>query len=263
MRIATQITWFVIRDILRSRWSLLHMLFFAAVTVGLIHFQGDGARVAISLSSVCLILIPLVSALYGSMYFYNSREFIELMLTQPVGRRTVFGGLFAGIVVSLLAGFVLGIGIPYLLMTDTGGSATSALLALLAIGTALTVIFVALSFLAAIRFDDRGRGLGVVLGIWLFAAIVYDGLILVLATAFSEYPLETPLLVASLVNPIDLSRVLLLIHSDLAALMGYTGAVFLRFFSEAIGLGVASLALTVWFLLPLGFGARSFARKDF
>lgn len=263
MKTAAKIALFVIRDIVRSRWSLLQLMFFAAVTVGLFHFQSDAARVAISLSSVCLVLLPLVSVLFGSMYFYNSREFIELILTQPISRPRVFFGLFAGVTVSLLASFFLGIGIPYVILSDAIMSQISALAALFTIGTALTTIFVALAFWAAIRFDDRGRGLGVVLGVWLFGAIIYDGLILALATAFSEYPLETPLLVASLINPIDLARVLLLIHSDLAALMGYTGAVFLRFFNQATGLGIAGLALATWFLLSLSFGARSFARKDF
>ena len=263
MKTSVKIAWFVIRDIVRSRWSLLHLLFFATVTIGLIHFQGDTARVAISLSSVCLVLLPLISVLFGSMYFYNSREFVELMLTQPIGRRKVFFGLFAGVTLSLLAGFYVGIGVPYVVLGNDSLAHLSELSALFSIGTALTTIFVALSFLAAIRFDDRGRGLGFVLGVWLFCSIIYDGLILALATAFAEYPLETPLLVASLLNPIDLARVLLLIHSDLAALMGYTGAVFLRFFNQTTGLGIAVLTLATWIVISLSLGARTFARKDF
>jgi len=80
--------------------------------------------------------------------------------------------------------------------------------------------------------------------------------------AFSDYPLETPLLFAVLTNPIDLARVTLLVQTDWAALMGYTGAVFSRFFGTTLGVSIAIAALCLWVIGPLGLGLRRFRYKD-
>jgi Cu-processing system permease protein len=93
--------------------------------------------------------------------------------------------------------------------------------------------------------------------------VLYDGLVLVVVAGFSDWPLETPMLVLSLLNPVDLARVLLLLTFDVAALMGYTGAVFERFFGGALGAASALAALVLWTALPFLAGLRGFMRKDF
>lgn len=262
MNLALHLAWFAIRDLTRNRWGLLYTAFFAVVTIGLFYLQAQSAKVAVSLMSICLFLIPLVTSLFGTVYYYNSREFIELVLTQPVSRRTVFIGLYAGLAIALTAGFALGVGLPTLILGEWTGDQISSLLLLIAVGCFLTLIFLAISFLLAIVFDDRGKGLAAVLSVWLFSALVYDGLVLLAAMAFSDYPLETPLLIASMANPIDLARVILLVKTDWAALMGYTGAVFNRFFGTGVGVGVAVASLLLWTVGPLALGLRRFRLKD-
>jgi Cu-processing system permease protein len=66
-----------------------------------------------------------------------------------------------------------------------------------------------------------------------------------------------------LANPMDLARVALLLQFDVAALLGYTGAVMQKFFGRAIGVTVTSLALAVWVFAPLFAGMRAFQKKDF
>jgi Cu-processing system permease protein len=97
---------------------------------------------------------------------------------------------------------------------------------------------------------------------WLLLAVVYDAVVLLAAAQFADYPLERPMLVAMLVNPIDLSRLLLLVRLDGSALLGYTGAVFQRFFGGA-GLLAAAAAVALWIALPAWAGARLFQRRDF
>lgn len=262
MRLTIHIAWYTVRDLARNRWGLLYAIFFLVVTVGLFYLQAQAAKVAVSLMSICLFLIPLVSSLFGTMYFYNSREFIELVLTQPVPRRSVLLGMFIGIAVALVAGFFIGVGVPSSLFGGWSPDQLLSLGLLLLTGSFLTVIFLAIAFLMAIIFDDRGKGLAAALGLWLFAALVYDGLILLGAITFADYPLETPLLIASLANPIDLARVTLLVKTDWAALMGYTGAVFNRFFGTGMGITVAVTMLVFWTIAPLVFGLRRFQTKD-
>ena len=262
MKLTLHLAWYAIRDVTRNRWGLLYTVFFAVVTIGLFYLQAQSAKVAVSLMSICLFLIPLVSSLFGTVYFYNSREFVELVLTQPVSRRTVFLGLFSGLSCALIAGFVIGVGLPTAFFGEWSSDQFSSLMLLLGVGSFLTLIFLAISFLLAIIFDDRGKGLAAALGVWLFTALVYDGLVLLAAMAFSDYPLETPLLVASMANPIDLARVTLLVKTDWAALMGYTGAVFNRFFGTGLGVSIAIASLVVWTIGPLALGMRRFRFKD-
>jgi Cu-processing system permease protein len=93
--------------------------------------------------------------------------------------------------------------------------------------------------------------------------VLYDGLILLVVTLFAEYPLERPLIGLTLLNPVDLGRVLLLLRFDVAALMGYTGAVFERFFGTGWGTIVAVGALVLWTVLPYILSLRRFRTKDF
>ena len=183
-------------------------------------------------------------------------------MTHPVLRQTLFVGLFLWFGIALVAGFVLGVGAPTAILGALSTGQLLSISVLLTVGSFLAGIFLAISFLLAIIFDDRGKGLAAALAVWLFTALLYDGLVLMAAMSFSEYPLETPLLVASMANPIDLARVTLLIQTDWAALMGYTGAVFSRFFGTSLGVAIATVSLGLWTMAPLWVGLSKFRIKD-
>ena len=63
-------------------------------------------------------------------------------------------------------------------------------------------------------------------------------------------------------NPIDLSRIIILLRLDVSALMGYTGAVFKLFLGDLTGFFVAFGSLLLWILIPLGISLRKFIKKD-
>jgi Cu-processing system permease protein len=127
----------------------------------------------------------------------------------------------------------------------------------------MTVIFGAIAFLVATCVEDRLKALGTAIGLWLLASLLYDGIVLVVTVILGDHAVERPLLALTVANPIDLARVLLMLHSDSAALMGYTGAVFSRFFGTAAGSVAATTALALWSAIPIALGARAFSRKDF
>jgi Cu-processing system permease protein len=212
--------------------------------------------------NVVLLLIPLVSIVFGTMYLYHAREFTELLLAQPVRRTQLFAGQFLGLALPLAAAFVAGLGVPFAVHgTSDGDGAT--ILVVAACGVALTFIFAAFAALIAARIDDRVKGIGAAIGVWLTLTILYDGLVMIGLMMFADYPLERPALAAMMANPIDLARVLILLRLDVSALMGYTGAVFERFFGSTGGALLASMALVMWTGVPLLLGARRFQRKDF
>jgi len=249
------------RDVLRNRWIPGYALFFMLITDALFRFGGDGERVILSLMNLVLLLVPLSAVMLGVMYLYSSREYIELLLTQPIRRSELFVGLFGGLALPLSAAFVVGVTVPFLLH----GAALmgAALPILLGTGVLLTVIFVALAFALALATEDRTRGMGLALLAWMAFAVLYNGLVLLVVQLFADYPLERVVIALSVLNPIDLGRILLLLNLDAAALMGFTGAVFERFFGGSTGKLVTLAALSLWLAAPLLIGHRAFLRKNF
>jgi Cu-processing system permease protein len=262
MRTTTKIVRYELRDVLRSRSLVAYALFFLVVTDVLLRF-GGGARAALSLMNVVLLLIPLVSIVFGTIYLYNAREFTELLLAQPVHRRQLFSGQYLGLSIALSSAFLAGLGSAMAFHSGDLAGHLATLVVVAACGTILTFIFTAFSALIAARVDDKVKGIGIAIGLWLAGTVVYDGLVMLGLMTFADYPLERPALGLMIANPIDLARVLILMRLDVSALMGYTGAVFEKFFGSAGGTVLASLALVLWTGVPLLLGARRFQRKDF
>lgn len=250
------------RDAIRSQWLIAYGIFFAIVAEGLLRFGGDPIKAQLSLINVVLLVVPLVAIVFGTVYLYNAREFVELLLAQPLKRRQLYGGLYLGLTIPLTVVFTIGIGLPFV-VRGLEPSSGSALAALLGGGIVLTCVFSGLATLIAVRFEDRLRGLGVAIGAWLLLTVVYDGFVLFVLAAFSSYPLERVTLGLMMANPIDIVRLALLLRFDGAALMGYTGAVFLKFFDGPVGVVITLAALVIWVSLPIALGVRAFARKDF
>jgi Cu-processing system permease protein len=250
-----------VRNVLRSRWLLCYVAFFGIATEGLLRFTGGDAKTLLSLTNVVLFVVPLMTLVYGTVYLYNSREFIELLLAQPLKRRTVFAGLYLGLAVPLTAAFAAGVLIPFVLH-GIDPAARIVLATMLIGGSALTLVFTGIAFCVALKFEDKLTGLGAALAVWLILALVYDGALLLIVAMMSDHSLEKSLLAASLANPIDLVRIALLLQF-ISALMGYTGAVFSHFFTGSGGLLVITAALAIWIGGPLTAGLMAFNRKDF
>lgn len=252
------------QDLLRDLWLVGYALIYLLMTDALIRFGGGGAKALLSLSNIMLLLVPLVSLIYGVLYLYQSREFIELLLAQPLDRGTLFGGLFAGVAVPLCLAFLLGTGLPLLYTGAWVETDPGSLAAVFGLGIGLSLVFTGIGFLFGLRyFDDKIKGFGFALVTWLFLAVLYDGLILLFLGTFGDYPLENAMIALSLANPIDLARIAVLIEFDISALMGYTGAVFSRFFGSSLGLLTSIACLALWIVGPVWRAKSRFSKRDF
>jgi Cu-processing system permease protein len=260
---ALKILRYQLEDVRRSRGVLVYAVVLFALTEALLRFGGGGPRAVLSLMSVVLLGVPLVSLLFGTTYLYGARDFIELLLAQPVRRRVLWRGLYLGLALPLAAGFALAVALPFAWHPAPDEQLLRPLATLVGTGVLLTFTFTGLAFLISIAVDDRARGLGLAMMAWLACTLVYDGVLLLVITTLGDYPLELPLLGLTLLNPVDLGRVLLLLQFDTAALMGYTGAVFERFFGSAQGVLVSASALALWVAVPLLAARRKFRVKDF
>ena len=248
---------YVLYDILRNRVVIAYTAFLLLVSFSLFQMEVNSSKAVLSLLNIVLIVVPLVSMVFSTIHWYNSYEFIELMLTQPISRRKVLLSEFAGIGSSLVTAFLVGVGIPVLLYNfDSTG------IALLLVGSLLTLVFTAIAFLASIKSRDKARGIGAALLLWFYFALIFDGLLLLVLFTFSDYPLEKIILALSSFNPIDLGRIYLMLQMDVSALMGYTGAVYKDFFGSQAGLLYTLGIMLVWIAAPLLLAIRSFNKKD-
>ncbi|HQV56112.1 MAG TPA: ABC transporter permease subunit [Chitinophagaceae bacterium] len=248
---------YVLYDILRSKIVIAYTLFLFVVSVSMFQMEEDSSKAMLSLMNIILIVLPLVSLVFTTIHYYNSYEFIELMLSQPLSRKRILLSEFAGISISLLSAFFIGVGIPVLLYaaSDTG-------MAILFTGAALTLVFTSIAFYASVTARDKAKGIGSALLLWFYFTLIYDGIVLLILFSFSDYPLEKFTLLISALNPIDLGRIFIMLKMDVSALMGYTGALYKDFFGSGTGLLFTTGIMTLWIVIPLWLAVRKFKKKD-
>ena len=243
---------YVLYDILRNRIVIGYTLFLLLVSLGLFSMQADTTKAVLSLLNVVLLTVPLISIIFGTIHFYNSYEFVEMLVAQPINRKKIFFAEYLAVALSLSVAFLFGVGIPALILD---GSLTSVYLT--STGIFLSFIFSALAFLASVATRDKAKGIGLALMLWFYFALLYDGLVMLILLFFSDYPLENASLVMLSLNPVDLGRVLVLLNIDVSALMGYTGALFKNLFGSMLGISYAFALMILWVIVPL-FGRAAF-----
>lgn len=248
---------FIFLDILRNKIVLLYTVLLAAFAWSAFSLEDNSAKGLLTLLNVILLTVPLVAILFSTIYIYNSAEFIELLLSQPVKRTTIWLSLFIGLSLSLMCGFLIGAGIPILIYAPSEVG-----FMMLATGCIISVVFVAIAFLSAILTRDKAKGIGISMMLWLYFALLFDGLVLFLTFQFSEYPIEKAMIFISALSPIDLSRILILLHLDVSAMMGYTGAVFKDVFGTILGLIISFVVLILWIVIPFLISLTKFKHKD-
>ncbi|HEX2630072.1 MAG TPA: ABC transporter permease subunit [Chitinophagaceae bacterium] len=248
---------YVLYDILRSKVILGYTLFLLIVSCSVFQLEESESKSILSLLNIVLIAVPLISMIFTTIHYYNSYEFIELMLSQPLSRRNILLSEYVGVATSLLGAFLVGVGIPVLLFSfnPTG-------LALLFTGSALTLVFTSIAFLASVIARDKSRGIGAALLLWFYFSLIYDGFVLLLQFSFSDYPMEKFTLLISALNPVDLGRIFIILKMDVSALMGYTGALYKDFFGSTSGMLFTMGVMLLWIVLPLWRALVIFKKKD-
>ncbi len=248
---------YVFYDLLRTRFILLYTVLLLVSTFVLFQFDSDPGKIILSLLNIVLMVVPLVSIVFTTIHFFNSYEFIELMLAQPVNRRIIFLSEFFALALSLSLAYLIGVGVPIVIYGAFSGGLT-----LLFSGLMLTLVFVALAFLASVLTRDKAKAIGLALLFWFYFSLIYDGILLWVIFAFSDYPLEKVTLALVALNPVDLARIVMLLKLDISALMGYTGAFYKNFFGSYWGILFSTAVLLIWVALPLGLATRIFSKKD-
>src|SRR5690242_6409248 len=105
---------YVLYDIVRSKVVLGYTLFLFIVSVSLFRMEENNSKAMLSLLNIVLIVVPLISMIFATIHYYNSYEFIELMLSQPLSRSNILLCEYSGVSIALLSGFLIGVGLPVL-----------------------------------------------------------------------------------------------------------------------------------------------------
>ena len=252
-----KLTKYVLYDILNNKIISAFALFLLLVSITLFQLEENQSKAVMSLMTIILFVLPLVSMVFATIHYYNSYEFMELMLAQPISRTKILVSEYLGVSLSLLSAFLMGVGIPVFIYSFNQIGFT-----VIFAGSILVFIFTSLAFLSSVLARDKARGIGLVLLVWLFFSLVYDGALMLLIFALSDYPIEKFTIALASLNPIDLARIFIMLKMDISALMGYTGAVYKKFFGGYFGSLYTVVILLIWAIVPFLISLRAFKRKD-
>lgn len=248
---------YVLLDLLRNKTILVYTLILAVLAVSVLSMSGNSSKGLLSLLNITLLFVPIISILFATIYFFNSVEFTELLLAQPIRRNAMILAEYTGVAFALSIAYLVGVGLPSILLNYSLAS-----LMLIVSGVLLTLIFTALSLLIFVLFKDKTKGIGAAIITALFFTLLFDGLLLSFIYSFSDYPIDKPLLGFISLNPVDLGRILVLLQLDVAVMMGYSGALFKEFMGSAIGSIYSIACMSLWISLPLVISVRKFRKKD-
>ncbi len=248
---------YVLLDLFRNKVIMVYTLILAILAISVLNLDDNASKGLLSLLNVTLLFVPIITILFSTIYFFNSIEFIELLLSQPIKRSKVVLAEYYGVALPLAAAYGIGIGVPLLLLAPSTAAVT-----LLITGILLTLIFSSLALLIFVKSKDKTKGIGVAIITVLFFTLLFDGMLLAFIYSFSDYPIDSAVVGIIAFNPVDLARVLMLLQLDVAVLMGYSGALFKKFLGSATGSVFSIACLLFWVVVPLLLSVRIFNKKD-
>uniref|UniRef100_A0A832I0T6 ABC transporter permease n=1 Tax=Eiseniibacteriota bacterium TaxID=2212470 RepID=A0A832I0T6_UNCEI len=260
------------RRALETRWLFAFSAAFAALVLGLsyfglaqgreVGFQGF-ARVTLSLMNLVLLVVPLSGLMLGVASVAGGGDALPLLLAQPVARGEVLVGKYLGLGAALSAAQALGFGGGGVVVAlQAGSDHLPGFVALTVLSLALGWLSIAVALCIAVLAPDRVRALSVALLVWLGAVVAYDLAVLGATAMLSGLPLERVLVPALLLNPVDLTRVMVTLAVGSGALFGPTSAVLAKTFGSTGGIAVGAAVLVLETAIPLAVAARVFRRRD-
>ncbi len=248
---------YIIIDILRSRIVLFYAILLSVLSWSVFLLEDNAQKGVLTLLNLLLLNVPLFAIIFSTIYIYNSFEFIELLISQPIKRVKVWFSLFFGLNISLLIALLISVGIPLFIF-----SFNVAGISILISAVFISLIFSSLAFLCSIISRDKTKGIGLAILIWLFISFLFDGIIMFMMFQFGDYPIEKLIIVLTAMNPIDLARISVLLQLDMTAMLGYTGALFRETFHTAIGVMLSMFCLLIWIVVPYMISVIKFKNKD-
>jgi Cu-processing system permease protein len=264
-----------IHQAIRNRWVLAATLLLAGLALSLT-FLGSaptgnvGVRaldvVIVSLSSLTIFLVPLIALLisHDAIVGDMERGTMLLLLSYPVARWQVLLGKFLGHLAVLAFATCLGYGLAVGALAATGTridpDSLIAFAAMIGSSVLLGAAFVAIGYLVSAFARDRGTAAGICIGLWLLLVLIYDMALLgALALDQGRNISATALNAMLLLNPTDAYRLFNLTgFANVSTFAGMAGLAQ----STSLTVPILLAALLCWTMVPLGFAALAFSRRE-
>ena len=77
---------YVFIDIVKNKIVLFYTLALLIISLSIFNISETSEKAIISLLNIELIVLPLICGVFSTIYFYNSSEFIEVLVAQPILR---------------------------------------------------------------------------------------------------------------------------------------------------------------------------------
>ncbi|MCP5050813.1 MAG: ABC transporter permease subunit [bacterium] len=256
-------------DSARKQWLQMVGILFFVICIAVSYFGLAGTqftslrRTTISLLNLMLFILPLISMLIGAISIAGNRDSLEFFLSQPLKRREFFLGKYIGLATTLLIWVVFGFGGSGLVLASkTGSRGLTDFLILMVLSYLLSLAFLSISFLISAIVMEKSLTTLSVIVMWLWFTLFYDLVVIGLMRLIQELPVKSPMLFMLLLNPVDIARSGFLINSDMAGLLGPTGAFLNKMAGTPLGLITLAAGLLLWIIVPLVIGTYIFSRRD-
>jgi len=259
----------------RSRWTLTFAIVFAGLALavagsGYVLSGGSGlqdfSRTAASLVELVLLLVPLTALMFGVMALTPEAGAAELLYSQPVPRPAILLGKVAGLCLALIASQAVGFGAAGLLLFwRAGAGGVMGFLGVVAGSFMLTAVFlaVAAALTAGSTSTRRAHHLAVALVVWFLAIVLFDVIVLGVASLLRSGTASRLLMVAAIVNPVDAVRTGTLLAVEGTMAFGAASLAFLRMTGGALGAGLwLAGSVLAWVVLPLIVAVVRVRRAD-
>lgn len=264
-----------LRLAVRSRWT---QIFAAVFTVLALAVAGSGyilsggygvqdfSRATVSLVQLVLLLVPLSALLLGVMALLPERGGAELLYSQPAPRPAILLGMMLGLFEAMLAAQAVGFGASGLVIySQAGQEGLGSFVLLFLMGAALTAVFLgAAGYICAGTVGrPRSRALAVAIAVWFGAVVLFDVVVIGVASLLPSGYASRLLIVAVLVNPVDALRTGILLAIEGLAAFGASSLALLRFTKGATAAyALIAASVVFWIVVPTWLAARQLTRTD-
>lgn len=237
--------------------------YFGMVTSGYAGFQ-DFTRTSASLINLAGFIVPLFALLLGVFSFLSNKDYIDILVTEPVSRQQIILGKYLGLLITLIAATLVGFGLPGVVIALVIGTDGAILYCLIVALSLLSgAIFLGLSLFIVLISRRQQIALGIAVAVWIFFELFYGILVLGSTLYLSSAWLKSFLLFGLFGNPIDLSRVLSLLIIGGPHFFGPAGATLVKMTGSAYVAGFwGTLGLLLWIILPGFISIRIFAKQN-
>jgi len=260
---------------LKNRWFVLYTICFSALALLVLLFSTMGGqiagysgfgRTAASLINLVLLFIPLIAIITGGVSISNEREngTLPYLLSHPISKSEIFIGKFLGLLITIWFSILLGFGFAGAGVAIMGGQGNiSGYLLTVLLSALLAACFLSIGFLVSVYSGKASKAIGISVFLWLFFIILGD-LGIMGTTVAMDLGIKQVFALA-LLNPTEVFKVAsVLVLSPRFEILGPVGVYAIRTFGQQGVFYLLFSIMTLWTLIPFGFGYLVFThlRKE-